>query len=210
VAGYQYKIDDLKKAVEDNAKNYQDLEKSRKTVGSQRIAIVLLVILIGVLVFAIVILFFKFRDVKEEPFMHQSPRPQKPIARPRENGRPEGKPGKVMQTVGAAPKAPLPKPPQKPGARPAGSGPAAGGAARPARPQGGAQAPVRPTAKPMPQSNGQPAPGGRPAPAQRPAPHAGGQAAGQAPGWKSRNFMAEDDEFEFEFLNWDNPEKGDK
>ena len=29
----------------------------------------------------------------------------------------------------------------------------------------------------------------------------------QNPGWKSKNFMADDDEFEFEFLNWDGDEE---
>ena len=32
-------------------------------------------------------------------------------------------------------------------------------------------------------------------------------ANGQNPGWKSKNFMADDDEFEFEFLNWDGDEE---
>jgi hypothetical protein len=29
----------------------------------------------------------------------------------------------------------------------------------------------------------------------------------QDPGWKSKNFMSDDDEFEFEFLNWDGDEE---
>ena len=28
----------------------------------------------------------------------------------------------------------------------------------------------------------------------------------QNPGWKTKNFMSDDDEFEFEFLNWDGDE----
>jgi hypothetical protein len=221
VAGYQYKIDDLMKAVTDNKANYDDLQKSKSTVGTQKIAIILLVILVGMLIFAIVILFFKFRNVKDEPFIHQIPRPQKPINRPKENRRPEVKPGKIMPTVGASPKAPgsssAPKPPQKPGPRP-GNGAAgrpAGNGARPMRPPGSTQTPVRPAGKPVapagqPAAPGRPASTGRPAPTQSPGPTAGGQGGGQAPGWKSRNFMADDDEFEFEFLNWDGPDKGGK
>jgi uncharacterized protein YraI len=221
VAGYQYKIDDLMKAVTDNQTNYTDLQKSKSTVGAQKIAIILLVILVGILIFAIVILIFKFRDVKDEPFFHQISRPQKPVSRPKENRRPEVKQGKVMQTVGASPKAPVPssspKPPQKPGPRPgngAAGRPVANGA-RPMRPQGSAQAPARPAGKPVaptgqPATPGRPVTAGRPAPTQHPQPPTGGQSGGQAPGWKSRNFMADDDEFEFEFLNWDGPDKGGK
>ena len=76
------------------------------------------------------------------------------------------------------------------------------------RPQGG-----RP-------QNGRPAPqGGRPTAPQseRPAQQAGRPVArptkpvpqsegNQNPGWKSKNFMSDDDEFEFEFLNWDGDE----
>ena len=69
------------------------------------------------------------------------------------------------------------------------------GQGRPA-PQGG-----RPTA---PQSE-RPAPqGGRPvARPTKPVPQSEGN---QNPGWKSKNFMSDDDEFEFEFLNWDGDE----
>lgn len=44
--------------------------------------------------------------------------------------------------------------------------------------------------------------GGNPRPAQS-AQRAADSGAEQAPAWKSRNFMADDDEFEFEFLNMD-------
>jgi uncharacterized protein YgiM (DUF1202 family) len=226
--GYQYKVDELKQMYDNYETNYNDLLKSKKTVGSQRIAIILLVILVGVLMFGIVILFFKLRDATDEPLFHQLSKPQKPTGRPKENRRPEVRPGKVMQTVGGSPKAPsqpsAQRPPVRPGARPA--GPAAPGGkpagaqngARPARPQGIAQpAPSgRPTQPPTgrptqtpgsrPAPTGRPAPGGRPTQTQRPQSNAGGQ----APGWKSRNFMADDDEFEFEFLNMDNSDKGDK
>ena len=52
---------------------------------------------------------------------------------------------------------------------------------------------------------------GRPAPqVDRPVNRAAKPAAkegNQDPGWKSKNFMSDDDEFEFEFLNWDGDEE---
>lgn len=83
------------------------------------------------------------------------------------------------------------------GSRPAGAAQgqqpqAAQGQQRPAaqgtRPAGAPQAQQRPAAQ------GQRPQGGRPA----------GSAQGQQnPGWQSKNFMADDDEFEFEFLNYE-------
>ena len=84
------------------------------------------------------------------------------------------------------------------------------GQGRPA-PQGG---------RPVTPGQGRPAPqGGRPTAPQSetPAPQAARPVArptkqvpkregNQNPGWKSKNFMSDDDEFEFEFLNWDGDE----
>jgi len=76
---------------------------------------------------------------------------------------------------------------------PQGQKPAAPQVQKPAAPQG--QRPAAPQA-------------GRPAPKVdrpvKPAQNDGGQ---QDPGWKSKNFMSDDDEFEFEFLNWDGDEE---
>lgn len=36
---------------------------------------------------------------------------------------------------------------------------------------------------------------------------AGQASTEQSPGWKSKNFMTDDDEFEFEFLNWEDDEQ---
>ena len=101
-------------------------------------------------------------------------------------------------------------------ARPAGQGvrPVAGQQARPAgqgvRPVAGQQARpagqgVRPVAGQQARPAGQ---SGRPVAPQvdrpaRPVRNGGNQ----DPGWKSKNFMSDDDEFEFEFLNWDGDEE---
>ena len=79
--------------------------------------------------------------------------------------------------------------------RPQGGRPVTPGQGRPA-PQGG-----RPTA---PQSERPAQQAGRPvARPTKPVPQSEGN---QNPGWKSKNFMSDDDEFEFEFLNWDGDE----
>ena len=86
-------------------------------------------------------------------------------------------------------------------ARPAGQGarPVAGQQARPAgqgaRPVAGQQArPAGQGARPVAPQVDRPA---------RPVQNGGNQ----DPGWKSKNFMSDDDEFEFEFLNWDGDEE---
>ncbi|MBQ4537516.1 MAG: hypothetical protein II994_07850, partial [Lachnospiraceae bacterium] len=91
------------------------------------------------------------------------------------------------------------------GARPQGQRPVGNPEGRPvqgARPQG--QRPARPAGA-QGTSEGRPVQATRPAqPVQNPAQNT---AAKQDPNWKSRNFMADDDEFEFEFLNWDGEEE---
>ena len=86
-------------------------------------------------------------------------------------------------------------------ARPAGQGvrPVAGQQARPAgqgvRPVAGQQArPAGQSGRPVAPQVDRPA---------RPVRNGGNQ----DPGWKSKNFMSDDDEFEFEFLNWDGDEE---
>ena len=110
------------------------------------------------------------------------------------------------------------------GARPAGSGTPAQGGTRPAgtRPAGSG-APAQGGARPAGARPGGVRPAGGPVQGKRPAQGetiqegrgngpkqaAPRQQAGSAqnPGWKSKNFMADDDEFEFEFLNWDGDEE---
>ena len=149
----------------------------------------------------------------------QNGRPAPQGGRP-QGGRPQGS-QKVMHEVGAE---------RRPASRPAGQGtrpdgrPAPQGerpigqTVRPAAPQERRPAPRG--GRPVTPGQGRPAPqGGRPTAPQseRPAPQAGRPVArptkpvpqsegNQNPGWKSKNFMSDDDEFEFEFLNWDGDE----
>ena len=149
----------------------------------------------------------------------QNGRPAPQGGRP-QGGRPQGS-QKVMHEVGAE---------RRPASRPTGQGtrpdgrPAPQGerpigqTVRPAAPQERRPAPRG--GRPVTPGQGRPAPqGGRPTAPQseRPAPQAGRPVArptkpvpqsegNQNPGWKSKNFMSDDDEFEFEFLNWDGDE----
>ena len=101
------------------------------------------------------------------------------------------------------------------GARPAGQGTRpAGQQARPAgqssRPVADQQArPAGQGARPVAGQQARPAgQTGRPVTPQVDRPARPVQNGGnQDPGWKSKNFMSDDDEFEFEFLNWDGDEE---
>lgn len=86
------------------------------------------------------------------------------------------------------------------GQRPAGTRPEGGAAPAQGgqRPVGARPAGARPEGGAAPVQRGQRSAGTRPGAA--PERETGGQ---QNPGWKSKNFMTDDDEFEFEFLNWD-------
>lgn len=88
------------------------------------------------------------------------------------------------------------------GARPAGSQSGtrtAGTQSQGARPVGTQQQGIRPVGG---QSQGA-RPVGKQSQGARAAETAKAANTQQAPGWKSKNFMTDDDEFEFEFLNWD-------
>ena len=149
----------------------------------------------------------------------QNGRPAPQGGRP-QGGRPQGS-QKVMHEVGAE-RRPASKPTgqgTRPDGRPAPQGERPiGQTVRPAAPQERRPAPQG--GRPVTPGQGRPAPqGGRPTAPQseRPAPQAGRPVArptkpvpqsegNQNPGWKSKNFMSDDDEFEFEFLNWDGDE----
>ena len=145
-----------------------------------------------------------------------------------QGGRPQGG-QKVMHEVGAE-RRPAGKPVGQ-GGRPAAQGQRpTGQQARPAAPQEGrpaaqgqrpqtpqtgrpaaqGQRPAAPqTGRPAAQGQRPTAPQtGRPAPqVDRPVKPAQNNGNPQDPGWKSKNFMSDDDEFEFEFLNWDGDEE---
>ena len=149
------------------------------------------------------------RPQGSQKVMHEVGAERRPASRPTGQGtRPDGRPAPqgerpIGQTV-------RPAAPQERRPAPQGGRPVTPGQGRPA-PQGG---------RPVTPGQGRPAPqGGRPTAPQseRPAQQAGRPVArptkpvpqsegNQNPGWKSKNFMSDDDEFEFEFLNWDGDE----
>jgi len=123
----------------------------------------------------------------------QTPRPQG--GQPR-GSRPAGAQGQSVRPQGGQPQGNRPAGDQGQSPRPQGGQPQSN---RPAEAPGNgsmgakpnmAEGPVNRTVSPRPQ--------------QRPA--EGQTANGQGQGWQSKNFMTDDDEFEFEFLNWDGSE----
>ena len=77
-----------------------------------------------------------------------------------------------------------------------------------ARPAGQGTRPVGQGARPAGQQARPAGQSGRPVAPQVDRPTRPVQKEGnQDPGWKSKNFMSDDDEFEFEFLNWDGDEE---
>ena len=132
------------------------------------------------------------RPQSGQKVMHDVGAERRPTARPAGQGvRPAG-----QQVRPAAPQEGRPTQQVRPAA-PQGARPTTQ-QARPAAPQS-----ARPTqqARPVAPQNGRPTPQvDRPV---KPAQNGGNQ----DPGWKSKNFMSDDDEFEFEFLNWDGDEE---
>ncbi len=216
--GYQYKAVDLIEAAE---KNPDIIEDYKAKVKSQKTCVIILVILVVALGVGATLLFLKLREVMDEAYFAAV---EKETMRQRQgqkaNNPSQGANKKVMHTVGAggnngnrqgAPKTSAPKPAQpRPaqGQKPAGSVPQTVKVSNPtetrtARPAGGQQQRPAgaPASKPIQQR-----PAG--APVQKPAqPKPVQQKPAEKP-WNSKNFVAdeEDDEFEFEFLNWDGNE----
>lgn len=229
----QYKIDDLFSSIDQITEINAQFETNQKKISSQKVVIIILVILLVALAAAVTLLIFKVKDMNDAAYfsdVEEETDRRRRVDRP-QTGRPQGgRPAsqgnrpkstqKVMQEVGeerrpaSRPAGQGTRPTSKPAGRPTAQGErpvgAQGRPVKPAAPQGsrpvaqgerpvGTQGrPVKPAvpqgARPAPQVD---RPAGRPAkPAQN-----GGE---QDPGWKSRNFMSDDDEFEFEFLNWDN------
>ena len=88
---------------------------------------------------------------------------------------------------------------RRPAGKPAGQG---GRPVQGQRPAGQQARPVTQGARPAAPQTGRPAPQ-----VDRPVKPAQNNGNPQDPGWKSKNFMSDDDEFEFEFLNWDGDEE---
>lgn len=215
----QYKIDDLFSSIDQITEINAQFETNQKKITSQKVVIIILVIILVALAAAVTLLIFKIKDMNDAAYFSgvEEETERRRVDRPQggrsQGGRPQGgrtapqgsrpkNTQKVMQDIGEE---------RRPASRPAGQGtrPASKPAARPvsqtarpaaqaARPVGQQGRPVKPAApqgsRPAPQVD---RPVSRPA---RPVQNGGEQ----DPGWKSKNFMSDDDEFEFEFLNWDN------
>ena len=204
----QYKIEDLFNSIDQITEINAQFDTDQKKLKSQKAVIIVLVILLVFLAAAVTLLIFKikdmmdaadFSDAEESVRRRRVDRPK--TGRP-QGGRPAGQSSrpqgsqKVMHEVGTE-------------RRPTGQGQRSvtGQQTRPtgqgARPMAGQQArPAGQGARPVaPQSQRPVAPRvDRPT---RPVQKEGNQ----DPGWKSKNFMSDDDEFEFEFLNWDGDEE---
>ena len=219
--GKTYPITDL---IETSEKNADELIKAKKKISGQTTAIVILAIIMVVLLMGVTLLVFKIKDMMDEEGFEKfsltkwSPgggsqsrssvnRPARPAGqRPGQGARPAGQSG-------------------TPGQRPASSG-AQGQRPTGQRPASSGTPGQRPVSQGSPAS-GQPRPAG--STAQRPVSQ--GERSGNTAGnleqqarngvesrnlekdaaektkRQSKNFMMDDDEFEFEFLNWDGEEE---
>lgn len=209
-AGVRYNAESLIKAAINNPEVFAEKEK---TIKSQKGWIVVLVFLVAILGIAAVLLFLKMREVMDDAYFAAI---EKETIRQRQGQKannPSNANKSVMHTVGAngnktgtAQKPGAPKPantrpvnakPSGQQQKPAGTGvpqtvkvsnPAETRVQKPATAQ---QKPVNPQNKPVNNSQAKPV-------QQKPVENPSKQ------NWQSKNFaLDEDDEFEFEFLNWD-------
>ena len=199
-----YDIEDLLKRLNEYPQLY---EESQKDVKAQKVAIVILVFLLVAAAGGVAFLIFKIKDMMDSAYFNQV---ENETLRRRSEQRGQG--GRVMSTVGSDRKG-APQGQRPAGARPAGAsqGQRPAGAPQGQRPAGAPQG-QRPAGAPQGQRPAGSPQGQRPAGApqgQRPAGAPQGQRPAGAPqgqgtsGQKPKNFMAEDDEFEFEFLNYE-------
>lgn len=187
-AGERYKIADLFNVATTNAKLYQE---SLATIKSQKIVILILVILVIALVLGVTILLFKIKDIKDSAYFEAV---EKEALRKRQETRSARADRKVMPRVGAEGKTvnrsasasqQKTAAPKQTEARTA--APRQAASQQTANKQSAPRQAAGPVEKKTVQSVQKPAQS-----APKPQPKA-------AP----RNFIADDDEFEFEFLNWD-------
>lgn len=229
--GQKYKIADIIKSIEDNPKVFQEYQEKVNSQKTWIVILVIIVVALGIAVTLLFLKVKEVMDEAYFTAVEKETIRQRQGQKAGTGNGNSQKTKQVMHTVGAAngtkqgvPKATsVPKPSGNSGQRPAQqkpsgaapqtvkvSNPAETRAPKPVgqqqRPAGtpGAQKPAgvaggqRPSAPTTQQKPVAPA-GQQAKPAQqRPAEGAGKQA------WQSKNFMTEeDDDFEFEFLNWD-------
>lgn len=220
---YQYVIEDVFKAAETNATLY---ENSLKKVKTQKIFIVVLLLLLVAVGVGATFIIFKMKDMLDEAYYEDV---EKEVAAKRQN-----KQQNVMHTVGkdAAQKKPTVNGQPKPAVKPQTNGqpkpmqkPPVNGAAKPQQPQGArpqqaqpqgarpqqaqSQQGARPLQQPVngaAQSQLQHAAKPQPQP-QAAKPQQAQQAAKPKQEFKGKNFVEEDDDFEYDFLNWDGEEE---
>ena len=198
----RYNIATIFEAAEKNKLAY---ESAKKKMGTQTVFIVILVILVAALAGFVALLLLRFKDMADEALFKQAEK----NVRPRSSA-----PRKVMHDVGSGQKRPAGERPVRPAGerpvRPAGERPARPAGERPVRPAG--ERPARPAGeRPVRPAGERPArPAGerpvRPS-GERPTKPTAPQAKKPDGAWQSKNFMSDDDEFEFEFLNWDGDEE---
>ena len=219
-AGEGYDIQELFDGVTKNGELY---EESQKTVKTQKAVIIVLVMLLVGASAAVILLVFKVKDmtdaqyfseVERETMNRRSTRPQGGGQRAMQAAGGERRGGRTMGSSQGQPRQ------ASQGQRPA--GPSQGQprqASQGQRPAGSSQGQPRQASqgqRPAGPSQGQPRQASQgqstagSAQGQRPAPQSsrsGASQGQQGSGWQSKNFMADDDEFEFEFLNYEGNEE---
>lgn len=197
-----YDIAQLLRVVTNNQTAFEEMQNSIK---GQKIAIVILVILLVVAVGAIGFLLYKIKDMMDSAYFSEV---ERDTIRKRSAQNGQG----VMRNVGPEKRG------QNQGQRPAGAsqGQRPAGTSQGQRPAGAPQG-QRPAGAPQGQRPAGAPQGQRPAGAsqgQRPTGAPQGQRAAGSPDQKQdgaksqpKNFMANDDEFEFEFLNYEDDDE---
>ena len=179
--GVRYLISDLYESTA----NYKKLrEEGDAQMKSMRIIMIILVVAVILLALTATLLFFKIRDMMDAAYFEEV---EKETVRKRQGQRSSGKAD--MPTGGTG---------SRSGgsgqSRPAGNGQSRSGGSSQARPSGAGQS--------RPAGSGQARPAQQPAGRQQERP-----AARENPSGQARNFLADDDEFDFEYLNWDGEEE---
>ena len=197
-----YDIDQLLRMVASNQETYEDMQSSIK---GQKVAIVILVILLVAAAGAVGFLLYKIKDMMDSAYFNEV---ERDTLRRRSAQGGQG----AMRNVG--PEKRGPNQGQRPAGAPQGQRPA--GAPQGQRPTGAPQG-QRPAGAPQGQRPAGGPQGQRPAGApqgQRPAGAPQGQRPAGSPDQKQdgaksqpKNFMADDDEFEFEFLNYEDDDQ---
>ena len=206
--------------------NGEAVENAEARLKRDKIIIIILAVVVVFLALTVTLLLFKIRDMYYEDFdeddedeydlrrpQNHEPRTVKPVqkerpaARPRPSGS-QNRPANSQVRQGGTQNRPANGQPRQGGVqnRPANGQPRQGAAQN--RPVNGQ--PRQGAAQNRP-ANGQPRQGGaqnRPVNGRQTGPqNRGGSGTVKEAGWKHKNFMMEEDDMEFEFLNWDGEER---